>query len=106
MKSLDALMKKHLTPERRAEIRRKAKETAAAIRLQQLRETRDVTQEELAKRLGVKQSTLSKFEGRRNMTIQKMQEYVAALGGELVIKVVFKTKNKKTSESEVAILRT
>jgi transcriptional regulator with XRE-family HTH domain len=100
VKSLDALMKKHLTPEKRAEIRRKAKETAAAIRLQQLRENRDVTQQELARRLGIKQSTLSKFEGRRNMTIQKMQEYVEALGGELVITVVFKKRKK----GEVAIL--
>lgn len=97
MKSLDALMKKHLTPEKRAEIRRKAKETAAAIRLQQLRERRAVTQEELANRLGIKQSTLSKFEGRRNMTLQKIQAYVAALGGELVVEVVFKKDKSRVA---------
>jgi len=43
MHSLDRVMKKAFTPGKRAEIRRKAKEKVAAIRLRHLRETRHVT---------------------------------------------------------------
>ena len=89
MRSLQQVMKKAFTPDERAEIRRKAKEKVASVRLQQLRESRHVTQEAVASRMGISQAALSRFERRSNITIEALQRYAEALGGRLEVRVVF-----------------
>ena len=58
--------------------------------LRQLRVQRRLTQEDLAQRLHVQQSSVSKLEGRGETTsIRKVQEFVAAMGGQLSLRVSF-----------------
>ncbi len=98
MNSLDQVMKKAFTPEKRAEIRRKAKEKVAAIRLQHLRETRHVTQDRIANSMGISQAALSRLERRPNITLSALQRYVEALGGRLEVRAVFKEDTQEILE--------
>ncbi len=98
MHSLDQVMKKAFTPEKRAEIRRKAKEKIVAIRLQHLRETRHVTQDRIANSMGISHAALSRLERRPNITIGALQRYVEALGGRLEVRAVFKEDTQEILE--------
>jgi len=98
MHSLNQVMKKAFTPEKRAEIRRKAKEKVAAIRLQHLREIRHITQERIANSMGISQAALSRLERRPNITIGALQRYVEALGGRLEVRAVFKEETQQILE--------
>ena len=56
--------------------------------LKDLREALDLTQVELAARVGVTQSQLSKLERRKNHRIATLRRYVVALGGSLEINAI------------------
>lgn len=56
--------------------------------LRALREAMGLTQEELAERIAITQSQLSKMERREDHRISTVRRYVAALGGELEIVAV------------------
>jgi len=56
--------------------------------LRALREAAGLTQEELAQRVAITQSQLSKLERREDHRISTIRRYVAALGGELEIVAV------------------
>lgn len=56
--------------------------------LRALREAAGLTQEELAQRIAITQSQLSKLERREDHRISTVRRYVAALGGELEIAAV------------------
>jgi DNA-binding transcriptional regulator YiaG len=73
-----------------------AKKYCAEMPLDELREARDMTQQHLAKILGINQAAVSKMERRPDMYISTLQDFVRARGGRLVIRVVF-------PESEVQI---
>jgi transcriptional regulator with XRE-family HTH domain len=60
-----------------------------AIRLNELRSARGMTQVELAGRLGVSQGSVSELERRDDVYLSTLREYVQALGGELEIAAVF-----------------
>lgn len=89
MKTLEKLIQDNFSVKERSEIRLKAKEKAAAIRLQQVRKSHHKTQKEIAQAMGLSQSALSELERRPNITLNAMQRYIEALGGKLVIKAVF-----------------
>ena len=55
------------------------------ISLKRLREIRRLTQEELAKRLDVRQASVSKLEQRDELLVSTLKKVVAALGGKLEI---------------------
>lgn len=94
MKKLDTMLNKTFTAEQRLIIRRKAQEKVAAIRLQGLREHRQMTQEALANQMGLTQAAVSKLERRSNMTLSNLQRYVEALGGKLEIRAVFSEETR------------
>ncbi len=48
-----------------------------------------MTQEEVAKQLQVKQSSVSKLERQADMYISTLRNYLSAIGGELEIKAKF-----------------
>lgn len=65
-----------------------AQKTAALLAempLQQLRQARHISQEQLAERLNVRQANVSKIERRENIYVTTLRTYVQALGGELEI---------------------
>jgi transcriptional regulator with XRE-family HTH domain len=57
--------------------------------LSELRELQGVSQRELADRMGLSQSAVSKLERRANPSFAALSEYVLALGGDLYIEVIF-----------------
>jgi transcriptional regulator with XRE-family HTH domain len=78
-----------MSTERRARNEAKALALLAAMDLSELRNARQVTQEELAERLEVAQSNVSRLERRRDVLVSTLREVVEALGGELHLVAVF-----------------
>jgi DNA-binding transcriptional regulator YiaG len=72
-----------------------------AVRIKELRQKLRLSQEEVAGRMGVNQAAVSKLEGRDDSRVATLQNYAKALGGRLVIKVVF-----DDLEEEIQLART
>ncbi len=53
--------------------------------LQELRQARALSQEQLARTLGIKQASVSKLERRTDMYIQTLRNYIEAMGGQLEV---------------------
>jgi len=78
-----------MSPALRERARELAKKYRAEMALDELREARDMTQQHLAKILGVNQAAVSKMERRTDMYISTLQDFVRAMGGQLVITALF-----------------
>jgi transcriptional regulator with XRE-family HTH domain len=87
MKKKFAELKARMSPEARARAEARTREMMADMLLGEVRELVGLTQEELARKLGVKQPTLSRLESQEDMQISTLQRLVKALGGELEIVV-------------------
>ena len=61
----------------------------AEMPLSELRAARQLTQESLAKSLGINQAAVSKMERRTDMYISTLRDFVVAMGGELEITARF-----------------
>ncbi|TWU59602.1 helix-turn-helix domain-containing protein [Crateriforma conspicua] len=72
-----------MSAESRKRIDEGVRQMKAEMLLAELRKHTGMTQIELAKVLGVSQSTLSEQEHRNDMEISTLSRYVAALGGSL-----------------------
>lgn len=59
------------------------------MRLDQLREARNLTQTNLAQVLKVNQGAVSKLERRADMYVSTLRSYLKAMGAELQIKAIF-----------------
>jgi DNA-binding XRE family transcriptional regulator len=77
------------SPEVEERIRQSVEEAAIVMRLYQLRETRNLTQDNLAKVLEVNQGAVSRMEKRRDMYVSTLRSYIEAMGGQLQIKAIF-----------------
>lgn len=82
-------LRREMSPERRERNEARAAAMLAAIELAELRGSLEITQEELAERLSVAQSNVSRLEHRRDMLLSTLNSVVAALGGELHVSAVF-----------------
>jgi DNA-binding XRE family transcriptional regulator len=60
--------------------------------LAKLRKDRELTQEELADILEIRQSAISKLESQDDIMVKTLERYVEALGGELEIRAKFPNK--------------
>jgi DNA-binding Xre family transcriptional regulator len=60
-----------------------------ALALADLRQSRHVTQVQLAEALGISQGNVSRLEGRSDVYLSTLRSYVEALGGHLEIAAVF-----------------
>ena len=78
-----------MSPESRARVDARVKEALAAMPLDELREARELTQNQLAQTLNVSQGAISKVERRADMYISTLRSYVRAIGGDLQIRAVF-----------------
>ena len=78
-----------MSPERRARNESAAAKMIDEMALDELREARDLTQEQLARLLRVNQAAVSKMERRADMYITTLQGVVEAMGGRLEIRAVF-----------------
>jgi transcriptional regulator with XRE-family HTH domain len=84
---------KGFTPERRAKIEARAAEMIAETQtLAELRKAQKLTQRAVAKKLGIKQESVSTMESRADMLISTLRNYVKVMGGELSLNVKFKDR--------------
>jgi hypothetical protein len=78
------------TPERQARIKKRSKELIAEeLALRDLRNSRQLTQTEVARRLGGRQVYVSRLESRADMKLSTLRDYVGAVGGDLHLIVSF-----------------
>lgn len=78
-----------MSPERLERIHARTQELLGELPLQELRQARAMSQEELAEVLGLNQATISKLERRTDMYLSSLRRFVEAMGGELEISAVF-----------------
>jgi DNA-binding Xre family transcriptional regulator len=60
-----------------------------ALALADLRQSRNITQIQLAAQLGITQGSVSRMEGRSEIYLSTLRSYIEALGGHLEIAAVF-----------------
>lgn len=72
-----------MNPKRVDRAKARAKDIMAEMLLAEIRKEVGLTQEDLAKTIGVKQSSLSKLESQDDMQISTLQRLITALGGQL-----------------------
>lgn len=68
---------------RRQRVEEHFEELLLAMALQELRQKRHLTQQQLAERLNLQQAAVSKMENQSDMHISTLRRIVAAMGGEL-----------------------
>lgn len=78
-----------MTPESRARSKELANKMISELALNELREARHMTQENLARVLDVNQAAISKLERRADMYISTLKSYIQAMGGNLRVEAVF-----------------
>jgi len=82
-----------LPAERRARIEAEADRLHAEyLTLKELRKAKAVTQEQLARTLGVRQATVAKYERQSDLLLSPLRNYIRALGGNLKLTVEFPGK--------------
>jgi predicted transcriptional regulator len=90
---------KKFTPEQLQQIDDAVAQELLEMDLRSLREAAGLTQEELAQRVAVTQSQLSKLERREDFRLSTLRRYVTALGGQLEIVAVVDGKRIRLSQS-------
>ena len=78
-----------MSPESRARSEAMTREMLANMPLDELRATRNLTQEHLASILHIKQASVSKMERRTDMYIGTLSKFIEAMGGQLEIRAIF-----------------
>jgi len=74
---------------RRQKLDQRFQASLAAMPLEELRRTKELTQLQLGELLGVHQSEVSKIEHRSDLCVSTLADYVEALGGRLELRAVF-----------------
>ncbi len=77
------------SPERIAEVEAGAREMLLEMPLYRLRQSRNLTQDEVAEAMGTSQASVSKLERRSDVYLSSARRYVEAMGGELEITARF-----------------
>lgn len=89
MKNINQIIR-GLPRERRAKVSARAKNLIGEeMALQHVRKALDLTQEQMAKLLGIGQDSVSRIESRSDMLISTLQSYVEAMGGSLKVTAEF-----------------
>jgi hypothetical protein len=76
-------------PEWDASVAERQRAIEDALALADLRQSRHITQVQLADDLGITQGNVSRLEGRSDVYLSTLRRYVEALGGRLEITAVF-----------------
>jgi DNA-binding XRE family transcriptional regulator len=78
-----------MSPEARKRVEQKASAEYRELALSELREAQDLTQVELARKLGIDQGAVSKIERRTDMYLSTLRNVIAAMGGKLELTAHF-----------------
>ena len=88
-----------LPPERRARIEAEADRLHAEyLTLKDLRRAKELTQEQVAETLGIRQATVAQLEKRSDLLLSTLRGYVEAMGGRLRLMVEFPGRPPVTLE--------
>jgi transcriptional regulator with XRE-family HTH domain len=82
-------LKAKALPETIARAAKKTETMLVAIELNDLRKARKLTQAQLAERLNIRQSNVSKLERRADLHVSTLRDVVEAMGGELRVTARF-----------------
>ncbi|MCL4872235.1 MAG: helix-turn-helix domain-containing protein [Anaerolineae bacterium] len=82
-------LKEKMSPERREKIEDQAQAILISMALQELRQTRHLTQQDLANILNMNQAALSKMENQTDMRVSTLRKLLSAMGGTLKIVAEF-----------------
>jgi|ERR1700739_3766710 len=82
-------LRRRMSPESQERAKKKTEVMLAEMALDELREARRLTQEQLAERLNVKQPAIAKIERRTDMYLSTLRGVIKAMGGEMEICAVF-----------------
>jgi transcriptional regulator with XRE-family HTH domain len=82
-------LREKMSPEAQARAAAKTEQMIRDMPLDELREARNLTQEQLGKALGVAQAAVSKMERRADMYVSTLQTAIRAMGGDLEIRAIF-----------------
>ncbi len=93
-------LRKKMKPEARKKAADKTKAFLDVMPLQELRHARNLSQEQLAQILSVKQAAVSKLEKRTDMYISTLRNFIKAMGGDLEIIATFPDGSVKISQFE------
>jgi len=82
-------LRARMTPESRQRAEYKARAMLAAMPLAELRQARELSQEQLAALLHVRQPAIARLEKRTDMYLSTLRRVIEAMGGELEIRAHF-----------------
>jgi len=82
-------LRKVMPAARQSRIAARTDELLATLPLQEIRQARKLSQEELAARLHVNQAAVSKVEHRTDLYISTLRKHIEAMGGTLIIQAEF-----------------
>ena len=86
------ILREKMSPGRRKKNQTEARKLIAEIALQELRQSLNLTQEEIARALDMKQASISKLENQEDMYISTLSRFITALGGRLKLVASFPNK--------------
>lgn len=89
------LLKNKFSPESQDRVEKRVKDLLREMPLAELRQARQMTQEQIAHTLKIKQASVSKMESQADMYISTMRKYIEAMGGKLEIVAKFPDGNVK-----------
>jgi transcriptional regulator with XRE-family HTH domain len=95
-----SVLRKKMSSAAQERAHRLAKKYRAEMALDELRAAREMTQQHLARILGVNQAAVSKMEHRADMYISTLQNFVRAMGGQLLISAIFPEGEVKITQFE------
>lgn len=79
------ILREKMSPAAQQRAKEKTRMMLDAMPLQELRQARALSQDEMAKALGIKQAAVSKLERRTDMYLSTLRKFVEAMGGSLEI---------------------
>lgn len=101
-----SILREKMKPAARRKAAEKTKAMLEAMPLQELRQARNLSQEQLAQTLSVKQAAVSKIENRTDMYISTLRNFIKAMGGDLEITAKFPDGVVKINQfKEIAVKR-
>lgn len=94
------LVKATMSPRGQARASQRARSMRVEMHLADLRRARELSQAELAEKLGVAQSEVSKVERRTDLYLSTLKKYIEAAGGQLEIVAHFPDSDVRITQFE------
>jgi len=95
-----SMLRAKMSPEARSKAEEKTQQHLREMPLQELRQARKVSQEQMAKSLHTRQSNISRIEKRADMYISTLRNVIKAMGGDLEIVARFPDGNVRINQFE------